>query len=243
MKADAAAPGVAIVCGGEDELEALRQVLASARKCHFGLFKGCTGKLADGREAWVAVAEQIEASAYAAVAQLDYLFHPELVASFGVGFGLRENMRSGDLVAARAVRRVWCPPAVADNSFTNDDLVFPDEELRRQVLQSPVLDFGAGVAADAKRLILGSMDRIPRPHRRAEFLRTRFGVDMCDAQGYGFAEAAQQVKRPAVCFRVIGESCNMFDSQEFERNRQRNLNRAAAECLRQIQQSSVSSYV
>ncbi|MEI7633153.1 MAG: hypothetical protein WCK47_02605 [bacterium] len=237
---------ICIICSHPREAAAVAARMNDARKRHFGLYCGYEGSFA-GRAAVAGIAGEGENPAYVAVRQLTQLFHPDVLFNFGIAGAVSERMHVGDVVLVRESIRCMLPAVVADNTFTDDNLVFPDDETREHILRSP------SAVSDAIMLqsALCSLNSHKTPHMRQrtvcsvrigcspapmegsrmrEFARKRFQVEAADMESYGFLSAAQDVNLPALCLKIISDACGSDARTEFERHA-RCLLSVGSECL------------
>lgn len=210
--------GIAIICATEAHLSAVLRSVQNTRREHFGLFAGATGAI-DGVPVAIAVSGIGEGPAYAAARQMAYLFKPKVLMGLGNATAVCENLQMGDLVLASSSQRCYAPVVVTDEMFDSDELLFSSEEMKMRVLGAPVVSADSRLtqlAVEAltnapparsrqrvfRMVTAGCMENVVPAWRGAEFLRTRWCVDVVDTESYGFLSAASDCGVPSVCLRT-----------------------------------------
>lgn len=218
MRAD-----VICVCSVPGEAASLVSAMHGAKKVDFGLFRGFSGGFGSRRVA-VVIAGAQEASVYAATRQVAYLLSPRWGLYFGLAGAVCELLKTGDFVLMSEVRRYYCPPALADNLFSDDSLLFSSEDARREVMEAVTVESDPGLlhqALDAVgtlrpagciqpgvRAVRGaSSDEELHGWRAREFVRGKYRVDVVDSGSYGFLCAAADAGLPGIGMASIGDEC------------------------------------
>jgi hypothetical protein len=218
--ADDLSQRLAIVCAYPAEAAAIAAFLQNCRRTHFGLFAGYCGRCG-AFDCDLIISGEGENLAYGATRQIAYIAAPRILINAGIAGALTENLRTGDIVFLQSTRRAYCPPVILDNMLHDDELVWPDNEIRAAVVNSPALAFDtADVAKIQPKLVIpqaqpphillldcASMQTPLADFRGREFVRTRFGAQVADMESYGFLLAARDASTPAIAIKVISDDC------------------------------------
>ena len=194
----------------------------SAKRIHFGLHVGWIGEFA-GRSAAFASIFPVENDAYVCVRHLAYLLQPKLIVHLGEAVAVSEKCLRGEIVIAQEARRVFCPPAVAENLLECSDLLLRGEELREELDAPPVVlpehlvaklrksaDFAlpqTAIQTAVKFARIGSAKHSPTRWGVHKFIRKQFGVELVDGESYGALLAAQDCALPAIVVKIVTSDC------------------------------------
>jgi len=221
---------------------------SGAQKIHFGLHPGWIGEFG-GCSAAFACVSPVENDAYICVRHLAYLLQPKLVVHLGEAVSVCEGFVRGEIVLASEARRVFCPPAIAENLFECSDLLLRGEELREEldepavVLPEDLLSKLSNLAdsaipetatQSAVRLArVGSANHLPTKWRVHEFVRKQFSVELVDGESYGVLLAAQDCALPAIIVKIVTADCGAI-AEPLKASQRKEWLRAGSEFLRQF---------